>query len=572
MKRLVFILILLLVLPSVMAREGHTKLLAVKEEGDGFEGSVADLYLEVVPGEGRVFIETIPLTKLDTQISTRFAAEVACNYLDKDCSRYDFFYTIRADSNIIGGPSAGAATALLTISLLEDIPIDENAAVTGTINAGGMIGPVGGVKAKVEEGIEEGIKTILVPKGKRFVTKDNLTTDLKDLAARKGVNVVEVSSITDAFYELSGVQLKEMDKNITIDPDYADTMKELAEMLCRRSEDLRENISEASDEAINLTKRAEEAFSKKDYYSAASYCFGANVRLNSQIIKREEQDNFEEVKKEIDKMYFEMEEVKVSTISDLETYMIVRERLDGAKDSYNRTITLYEEGENYSSQFAYTIERIYSAESWSRFFGMEGKSFNFDLESMEKSCRSKISEAEERYQFAKLYFIRGLEKKEELEAAKEEAEKGNYELCLFKASKAKAEVDSIISLIGVKEDDLKGIVDTKLEIVKRNIAEQQEKGIFPIVGYSYYEYANNLKEKDTYSALVYSEYALELSNLDMYFKKDKEWRSYFRGSKEISLFLGGLLVGLFIMWVVRERKVKPNVKRKKSSKRKKSKK
>ncbi len=565
MKKLIFVLLLLLFLPSVMAKEGHTKLLAVKESGDGFEGSVADLYLEVVPGEGRVFIETIPLTKLDTQISTRFAAEVACNYLDKDCSRYDFFYTIKANSNIIGGPSAGAATALLTISLLEDIPIDENAAVTGTINAGGMIGPVGGVGAKVEEGTKEGIKTILIPRGKRFVTKDNLTTDLKDLAAKKGAKVVEVSSITDAFYELSGVQLKDTNKNISINTDYADTMKELAEMLCERSDILKANVSDA-EEALNLTSRAEDALREGDYYSAASYCFGANVRLNSKIIKREEQDNFEEVKEEIDEMYSKIKDVEVSTISDLETYMIVRERLDEAKDSYNKTMSLYEEGENYSSQFAYTIERIYSAESWSRFFGMEGKEFNFDLESMEKSCRGKINEAEERYQFARLYFIRGIEKKEELEAAKEEAEKGNYELCLFKASKAKAEVNSIISIIGVKEDDLKGIVDTKLDIVKRNIAEQQEKGIFPIVGYSYYEYANNLIDKDMYSSLVYSEYALELSNLDMYFKKEQEWRSYFKGSKEISLFLGGLSVGLFVMWVIKKNKTKSSGKNSKKRK------
>jgi len=50
------------------------------------------------------------------------------------------------------------------------------------------------------------------------------------------------------------------------------------------------------------------------------------------------------------------------------------------------------------------------------------------------------------------------------------------------------------------------------------LVEATEKGIFPVVGYSYFEYANSLKENDPFSALLYSEYALELSNLDIYFK------------------------------------------------------
>ena len=85
------------------------KLLAVAEQQGNFTGKMADLFLELNPGSGRVFMDTVPLTKIDTQISTRFANQIACNYIDADCSKYDFIYTIRAESSIIGGPSAGAA-------------------------------------------------------------------------------------------------------------------------------------------------------------------------------------------------------------------------------------------------------------------------------------------------------------------------------------------------------------------------------------------------------------------------------------------------------------------------------
>ena len=90
MKKLFLLLIVvLLVFPAVLAKEGRMPLLAVKEATK--EGSAADLFLEVRPGKGRVFIETIPLSKFDTQISTRFAKDIACDYLEVDCGRYDFF-------------------------------------------------------------------------------------------------------------------------------------------------------------------------------------------------------------------------------------------------------------------------------------------------------------------------------------------------------------------------------------------------------------------------------------------------------------------------------------------------
>ena len=91
---------------------GHIGLLTVAESSDNStpeHGGVADLYLVIKKGTGRIFIDSFPLSKLDTQITTRFASEIACDFLDKDCSQYDFFYTIRANSAIVGGPSAGAA-------------------------------------------------------------------------------------------------------------------------------------------------------------------------------------------------------------------------------------------------------------------------------------------------------------------------------------------------------------------------------------------------------------------------------------------------------------------------------
>src|SRR3989338_4195875 len=80
MKRLIFLIfIAILLMPVAFAKQGHMKLLAVRETETGYEGGIADLYLEIKPGSGRVFLETFPLTRTDTQMSTRFAKAIACD-------------------------------------------------------------------------------------------------------------------------------------------------------------------------------------------------------------------------------------------------------------------------------------------------------------------------------------------------------------------------------------------------------------------------------------------------------------------------------------------------------------
>lgn len=71
---------------------GHIGLLTVSESANNTDqGGIADLSLVVTPGSGRIFIDSFPLSKLDTQITMRFATEVACDLLNKDCSGLDFF-------------------------------------------------------------------------------------------------------------------------------------------------------------------------------------------------------------------------------------------------------------------------------------------------------------------------------------------------------------------------------------------------------------------------------------------------------------------------------------------------
>ena len=154
----------MLLISSVTAASNHITLLAVSETETGFAGSTADLVLEIKPGTGHVFIDSFPLTKIDTQVTTRFAKEIACSYLEIDCRAYDFFYTMRASSAIVGGASAGAATTVLTVATLQGITLPQDIAMTGTINSGNLIGSVSGLKEKIEAAAQKEISVVLLPK------------------------------------------------------------------------------------------------------------------------------------------------------------------------------------------------------------------------------------------------------------------------------------------------------------------------------------------------------------------------------------------------------------------------
>jgi len=577
MKIFYYAFLLALIIPftyaAEFAREGNTKLLAVSEENNTITGSLADLHLKIKDGSGKVYIETFPFTKLDTQITTRFAKQIACSYLNIDCNKFDFFYTIRAGSAIVGGPSAGAATTLLTISLLKDLEIRKDVAITGTINSGNIIGPVGGLKEKIDAASLGGIKKVLIPKGQKIIIEDNQTINLEEYAKEKGIIVVEVSDIDDALQEFYGKRFKKNNKPFEINKEYLKTMKFISENLCNSANDVFENVLKKnyaegkvlSNESLSLEEEADNhltdaqiAYNDGRYYSAASFCYGAYVKYN-QISLIERNLSISDLRKEIESLQekminFEIEtkKRKINTITDLETYMIVKDRLDEANDYLIEAKKAINERDSMSAIFfiSNVRARLYSANLWSHFFGKPGLRIRIDDEALNESCKEKISEAEERYQYFSLsYPNSGTSIKESIKKAYTDFGNKEFTLCLFDASKAKAEADTILSFMNVDINNVGLLLDQKINSSKKILAEQIAKGIFPIFGYSYYEYANSLKNKNTSSAFLYAEYAIELSNLDMYFKQKERSRIEIDWNV-ISIFFSGFIIGLFAYEII----------------------
>ncbi len=91
------------------------------------------------------------------------------------------------------GPSAGVTLAAALISLLTDIPIRNDIAMTGEITLSGRILPVGGIKEKALAALNHGVKTVILPEKNKKDLKD-IPKEFKD-----GLQFIPVSSPDDVF-------------------------------------------------------------------------------------------------------------------------------------------------------------------------------------------------------------------------------------------------------------------------------------------------------------------------------------------------------------------------------------
>lgn len=591
-------------------RKGHITLLTVIE-GEEDKGGVADLYLTVRPGNGAIYLDSFPLTRIDTQSSIRYANQIACDFLDYDCTQYDFFYTIRANSAIVGGPSAGAAIAALTTAVLDGQDIDGDTAMTGTINSGGIIGPVAGIAAKMDGAKDAGIKKAIIPaltstddltredasmkNGTTYIDDDNgaITTirqerdiistddtnrtsgadrgddansveidsthetaiDIKTGLAYSGrvrslssdgFDVIGVATIEDAMLELTGKNYTRSLRPMIPPTEYLSRMESIANNICDRTSELKEALRAKDieyNDTNNYTARIAAITQKNaenpnhgngtddNAYTRASLCFSSNIELSKLEIEHGDDEENRALRETLIARAAELENETrnrpIITISDLETYAIVQERILEAKEVLrgsrgdDNKATINDVG---TESLGYARERLISAESWSAFFGMDGISVPLDEQHLRRACLAKLAEAEERVNYARLYAPDFVEDSDAMIAQARSLAGDEPILCIFAASKAKAQANILTSAITVGPGRIDDLIAQKLAASDRSLRIQQSEGAFPITGYSYAQYARNLRSAQPYSALTFAEYSLELSTIDIYFPETRTWR------------------------------------------------
>ncbi len=194
--------------------------LAVRSDND--QGVATFVDVEIRPGKERILINTNPFVEPDTQESAETAVNISQGYTRTLLKDRDIIITFNADTQLVGGPSAGGAMTVALIAAIEGKAPNPQVAMTGTIEANGRIGPVGGVIQKAQAAAQKGYKKFLIPQGSRYFQyyESNTTThreggytvqeteyvprtlDLKKYAMEKwGLDVVEVPTIKEAAAE-----------------------------------------------------------------------------------------------------------------------------------------------------------------------------------------------------------------------------------------------------------------------------------------------------------------------------------------------------------------------------------
>ncbi|KAA0003392.1 MAG: hypothetical protein FE048_01670 [Thermoplasmata archaeon] len=219
---------------------------AVAKTNDGYVGVLTQINVTMQNGSGNVYVVTSPLTEIDMQGSAHLAVDVASALTGIDTSNHDFIFVVKADSPIVGGPSAGAVMTIAAIALIKGWETRDDVIMTGMINPDGSIGPVGGILEKGEAAANAGANYFLIPKGQGIVYQTITETKRiggfvqiiqkrvpinvsSYLGNKYGIVVKEVEDINEALQYFTGYTFpeKKSSQPMTTE-DYESIMRPLA--------------------------------------------------------------------------------------------------------------------------------------------------------------------------------------------------------------------------------------------------------------------------------------------------------------------------------------------------------
>ena len=176
-------------------RVGRVNGLAVLGANSGlsdFSGIMLPVEALVTPsqGGGGKIHATGGLSDLAKESVTNVSAVIK-KLTGKDISDYDIHIQF-VDTHGVDGDSASITIATAVISALENIPIRQDLAMTGSLSVRGEVLPIGGVTAKIEAAARSGVKTIVVP-------RSNMQDVLLDAKYEEMVEVIAVDTLDEVM-------------------------------------------------------------------------------------------------------------------------------------------------------------------------------------------------------------------------------------------------------------------------------------------------------------------------------------------------------------------------------------
>lgn len=559
---------------------------AVQRTSSGLEGVLSYITVYTQEGSGHIYIDTWPLVEVDIQGSARLAVRTACEVVGKDWKQYDFFITVRSDSPIIGGPSAGGAMTVAVIAALENWELSQDVVMSGTINPDETVGPVGGLYQKAEAAaqtadvflVPEGQSTIMVEEQEQvqvgpftYITTSEKEVNLVEEGKKMGLEVKEVYDIRDAVYYFTGKVIEQPQTNgepINTDfmksytqkeleetqKEYTTTAEKVRSYTGKYKDDLEDLLGSASEEIEN----AEKANDSQEYYTSMNASFVAGLYINyvdnlySYFTGETTDEIFASLGDYLNQLQDQSRSENPHGMTALQCTAAAQKRIFEALNSLQQGQE--KEDLDYIYYASYAERRGENAEFWLNLSKEYQKGDEITDTTLESAASSMMNTA----QLSLVYASSILPKSNVLQDAQNSLEKAEdefmdtaYAASLFSALQSK--VYSEVALIAYTTDqNITSRVQRARERASSSIESSRKQGIEPVLAVTYYELAQSLDSP--IESLMYLRYAEEIASIDRYVESEPEVpgepapvqepvKETEEGSGKLILFL---VVGIFV--------------------------
>ncbi|MBI5680464.1 MAG: ATP-dependent protease LonB [Methanobacterium sp.] len=157
-------------------------------------GIILPIVAEAAPAqskeEGRI-IATGKLGEIAKEAVQNVSALIK-KHTGTDISSYDIHIQFLQSYEGVEGDSASVSVATAVVSSLENIPVDQSVALTGSLSVRGDVLPVGGVTGKIEAAAESGIKKVLIP-------SSNMNDVLIEERYKNKIEIIPVDTLNDVL-------------------------------------------------------------------------------------------------------------------------------------------------------------------------------------------------------------------------------------------------------------------------------------------------------------------------------------------------------------------------------------
>ena len=169
---------------------GRVNGLAVIGDGSSYSGIVMPIESEITRSSEKGEMKAIATGKLG-EIAKEAMINVSAlvkKLFDKDMQGHTIYTQFLQTYEGVEGDSASIAIAVSMISALNNIPIRQDTAMTGSLSVRGTILPIGGATYKIEAAIETGLKQVIIP-------KSNLQDVVLNAKQHKAIKIIAVDDL-----------------------------------------------------------------------------------------------------------------------------------------------------------------------------------------------------------------------------------------------------------------------------------------------------------------------------------------------------------------------------------------